>query len=294
MALLWLLIIWTFAAFGEEISYRGYLTLRAADVGGRATVAFWLATLLMSVLFGYGHYYKGPAGILDSSVAGFVLGSAYLLTGRNLWARLPWPELDIAICDIGRLKGAVRRRSRGRRPLLQRKALAIAHEISRGKKILRKKYFCLLPRRANAVASQHAPPSSSGRSRGNFHYHNRSRGAASECQPNPFSLRLSSGSRIAGEEATRKEKRLVDIWIEGFAGQSDRDPYEQRAGCRSRQNEEAKKKSFRHGNTDRGYRVTARDRHEGGRDSRAGRRSGSGVGQYLKSCLSLPEIALVR
>ena len=74
------------AAFGEEISYRGYLTLRAADVGGRATVAFWLATLLVSVLFGYGHYYKGPAGILDSSVAGFVLGSAYLLTGRNLWA----------------------------------------------------------------------------------------------------------------------------------------------------------------------------------------------------------------
>ena len=86
MALLWLLIIWTFAAFGEEISYRGYLTLRAADVGGRSTAAFWLATLLVSVLFGYGHYYKGPTGILDSSVAGFILGSAYLLTGRNLWA----------------------------------------------------------------------------------------------------------------------------------------------------------------------------------------------------------------
>src|SRR6266566_5615235 len=80
MALLWLLIIWTFAAFGEEISYRGYLTLRAADVGGRSTVAFWVATLLVSVLFGYGHYYKGPTGILDSSVAGFILGSACLLT----------------------------------------------------------------------------------------------------------------------------------------------------------------------------------------------------------------------
>jgi membrane protease YdiL (CAAX protease family) len=86
MALLWLLIIWTFAAFGEEIAYRGYLTLRAADVGGRSTAAYWLATLLVSVLFGYGHYYKGPTGILDSSVAGFILGSAYLLAGRNLWA----------------------------------------------------------------------------------------------------------------------------------------------------------------------------------------------------------------
>jgi CAAX protease family protein len=86
MALLWLLIIWTFAAFGEEVSYRGYLTLRAADVGRRSTAAYWLATLLVSVLFGYGHYYKGPTGILDSSVAGFILGSTYLLAGRNLWA----------------------------------------------------------------------------------------------------------------------------------------------------------------------------------------------------------------
>jgi hypothetical protein len=50
-----------------------------------------------------------------------------------------------------------------------------------------------------------------------------------------------SVGRIAGEEATRKEKRLVDIWIEGFAGQSGRDPYEQLAGCRSGQDEDAKK-----------------------------------------------------
>jgi len=85
-ALLTLLLVWTFAAFGEEISYRGYLTLRGADVAGRSTAAFWVATVLVSVLFGYGHYYKGPAGILDSSVAGLILGSAYRLAGRNLWA----------------------------------------------------------------------------------------------------------------------------------------------------------------------------------------------------------------
>jgi uncharacterized protein len=85
VALFALLLVWTFAAFGEEISYRGYLTLRGADVGGRSTTAFWIATMFVSVLFGYGHYYKGPAGILDSAVAGFILGSAYLLSGRNLW-----------------------------------------------------------------------------------------------------------------------------------------------------------------------------------------------------------------
>src|ERR1039458_666223 len=34
VALRWLLIVWTFAAFGEEIGYRAYLVTRAADAGG--------------------------------------------------------------------------------------------------------------------------------------------------------------------------------------------------------------------------------------------------------------------
>jgi membrane protease YdiL (CAAX protease family) len=85
VALQWLLLVWTFAAFGEEISYRGYLVTRAADVGDRSRVAYWIAVVLVSVLFGYGHYYKGPSGVVDSGMAGLVLGAAYLLSGRNLW-----------------------------------------------------------------------------------------------------------------------------------------------------------------------------------------------------------------
>jgi len=85
VALRWLLIVWTFAAFGEEIGYRGYLLTRAADVGGRSKDAYWAGVLVVSVLFGYGHYYKGPSGIVDSGMAGLVLGAAYLLSGRNLW-----------------------------------------------------------------------------------------------------------------------------------------------------------------------------------------------------------------
>ncbi len=72
-------------AFGEEIAYRGYLLTRAADIGGRSRLAWWIGVIVVSVLFGYGHYYKGPAGILDSAVAGLILGAAYLLSGRNLW-----------------------------------------------------------------------------------------------------------------------------------------------------------------------------------------------------------------
>jgi membrane protease YdiL (CAAX protease family) len=58
---------------------------RAADAGGRSKFAYWAGVAAVSVLFGYGHFYKGPAGILDSGMAGLILGAAYVLSGRDLW-----------------------------------------------------------------------------------------------------------------------------------------------------------------------------------------------------------------
>jgi CAAX protease family protein len=83
-----LLIIWSFAAFGEELSYRGYLLTRAASIFGRSNAAYLFGMVLVAVLFGFGHYYKGPAGVLDSTYSGLVLGGAFLLSGRNLWAAI--------------------------------------------------------------------------------------------------------------------------------------------------------------------------------------------------------------
>ena len=88
LTLLYLPLIWGFAAFGEEVSYRGYLLNRTAQAGGGSMGAYLLAVLVTAVLFGYGHYYKGPAGVVDSGVAGLVLGAAYLLAGRNLWVTI--------------------------------------------------------------------------------------------------------------------------------------------------------------------------------------------------------------
>ncbi len=87
-ALLWLLLVWTWAAFGEEITYRGYLLTRAADLGWRSPAAYGVGVVVVAVLFGTGHFYKGPAGVVDSGFAGLVLGAAYLLAGRNLWASI--------------------------------------------------------------------------------------------------------------------------------------------------------------------------------------------------------------
>jgi membrane protease YdiL (CAAX protease family) len=76
-ALAGLLIVWTFASFGEELSYRGYLLTRAADMFGKSNLAYWVAMIVVSLLFGFGHYYKGPSGVLDSTYSGFVLGAFF-------------------------------------------------------------------------------------------------------------------------------------------------------------------------------------------------------------------------
>ncbi|MGN6515340.1 MAG: lysostaphin resistance A-like protein [Rhizomicrobium sp.] len=78
-------LVWTMAAFGEEISYRRYLLGRAAEMLNNSTAAQWIALVLASVLFGFGHYYQGPAGIFTTGCDGFMIGAAYLLARRNLW-----------------------------------------------------------------------------------------------------------------------------------------------------------------------------------------------------------------
>jgi membrane protease YdiL (CAAX protease family) len=83
--MLYLPLIWVYAALGEEWAYRGYLMHRGAHALGGSTIALLVSAVLVAVLFGYGHYYKGPAGIVDSGIAGLILALAYLAAGRTLW-----------------------------------------------------------------------------------------------------------------------------------------------------------------------------------------------------------------
>jgi len=63
-----------------------HLPKGAADALGGTRAALWLATVVSAVLFSDGHYYQGPAGLIDSGIAGLILAAAYLAAGRNLWA----------------------------------------------------------------------------------------------------------------------------------------------------------------------------------------------------------------
>lgn len=80
-----LALVWTLAAFGEEMAYRGYVLERAAALGHGTACAYVVAIVAVGVLFGLGHVYQGPAGIVGSAVSGLFFGALYLKSGRNLW-----------------------------------------------------------------------------------------------------------------------------------------------------------------------------------------------------------------
>jgi len=81
-----LAVVWTFAAFGEEFAYRALLLRRTADAFNGSPAGYAVGVVFSSVLFGFGHFFKGPTGVFDSAISGLILAAAYLITRRNLWA----------------------------------------------------------------------------------------------------------------------------------------------------------------------------------------------------------------
>lgn len=109
LAMIYFVLVWIWAAFGEELAYRGYVLNRAADLGGRTPTAWALAFVLVMVLFGFGHSYQGLAGMIGSAFSAIVFGLVYLGSGRNLWASIiahgVSDTIGIALIYSGHLPG---------------------------------------------------------------------------------------------------------------------------------------------------------------------------------------------
>ena len=88
LVLVYFVVVWSWAAFGEELTYRGYVLNRAADLGQRTPLAWGASLLFVTTLFGYGHSYQGLVGMIDTGIHGLILGVVYLLAGRTLWASI--------------------------------------------------------------------------------------------------------------------------------------------------------------------------------------------------------------
>jgi membrane protease YdiL (CAAX protease family) len=84
LALMFLVVSWTTAGFGEEIINRGFLMEQFAKLfGGKFSWA--LSLILVSTIFGLGHAYQGAIGMLLVTYSGLIYGLLYILGKRNLW-----------------------------------------------------------------------------------------------------------------------------------------------------------------------------------------------------------------
>ena len=84
--LTWMAVIWTSAAFGEEMFFRGFLITRFERVVAGIPFAVGAAVILAALIFGAGHfYYQGIRGLVVVAAIGVVIGSLFLLYKRNLW-----------------------------------------------------------------------------------------------------------------------------------------------------------------------------------------------------------------
>lgn len=82
---IYLILIWTLAAFGEEISYRGFILNRLVELGNSTKTAWIIGIFSHAALFGLGHFYQGLTGIVDTGMTALILGTVYYFSRKNLW-----------------------------------------------------------------------------------------------------------------------------------------------------------------------------------------------------------------
>lgn len=81
-----LILTWSLAAIGEELVWRGWFLNTVWNLLGSSRLAVVTGLTLMSVAFGYAHADQELPGIVENTINAFLLGSLYMLTGRNLLA----------------------------------------------------------------------------------------------------------------------------------------------------------------------------------------------------------------
>lgn len=83
--LVFLSVMWVFAAFGEEFLYRGYMLKQLARIFGNNQPAWVAAILISSFAFGFAHLYQGTSGIITTGFVALIFSSIFYKNQKNLW-----------------------------------------------------------------------------------------------------------------------------------------------------------------------------------------------------------------
>ena len=85
LALLGVFYAFLGAGFYEEFMFRGFLFQGLAMLFGASRGAWIAACVVQGGLFGAGHSYQNPLGMLITGTLGILMGFLVLASGRNLW-----------------------------------------------------------------------------------------------------------------------------------------------------------------------------------------------------------------
>ncbi len=85
LTILWLVIVWATAAFGEEIIFRGYFMRQFVKFFGESKVSLAIYILIFCSFFGYMHMQQGITGQLVATIVGAILSIIFYMRNYDLW-----------------------------------------------------------------------------------------------------------------------------------------------------------------------------------------------------------------
>jgi len=78
------LIMWVFAAFGEEFLFSGYYMKHLAKFLGDTNKAWGISAIILTIYFGVAHYYQGTTSMISVSLASSIFFYIFYKNRTNL------------------------------------------------------------------------------------------------------------------------------------------------------------------------------------------------------------------
>lgn len=79
-----LIIMWIFAAFGEEFLFGGYYMKHLAELLGDTNKAWFFSAIVLSIYFGVSHNYQGVSGIIAVGLSSIIFYFTFYRNRTNL------------------------------------------------------------------------------------------------------------------------------------------------------------------------------------------------------------------
>jgi len=78
------IIMWVFAAFGEEFLFSGYYMKHLAEFFGDTNKAWLISAIILSIYFGISHNYQGTSGMIAVGLASTIFFLTFYKNRNNL------------------------------------------------------------------------------------------------------------------------------------------------------------------------------------------------------------------